>query len=337
MSLDGTPIEPTWSWKMVALSYLISVAGATTAISLNDLRRRTTDPRRARALIAAVSFCFGGISIFMMHFVGMGGVVLVSPVTGDAMPITFDLQLTVLSMAVGMVSVWLGLTFVSKDPYWVEVVREKRVALMIEHTKRMTMKEAGEVWRVRLTVLLNRPERILAGGTCIAIGVCSMHYCGLYAMRVNATMTFIPGIVVLSFVIAVVAACAGSWLIFRVLTFQPTLFIRTLCAVVIGIAVCGMHYTGMYGVTFQYSSAVPVTGPVLAATFPQDISHIALILCFIFDAWVRNELLLQIEAHASDRYRSRDTPLTGDRRSGTPNNAPVKINQTVPINSPTDN
>lgn len=67
MSLDGTPIEPTWSWKMVALSYLISVAGATTAISLNDLRRRTTDPRRARALIAAVSFCFGGISIFMMH------------------------------------------------------------------------------------------------------------------------------------------------------------------------------------------------------------------------------------------------------------------------------
>lgn len=115
------------------------------------------------------------------------------------------------------------------------------------------MKEAGEVWRVRLTVLLNRPERILAGGTCIgrprrtcmiglavtqgpalAIGVCSMHYCGLYAMRVNATMTFIPGIVVLSFVIAVVAACAGSWLIFRVLTFQPTLFIRTLCAVVIG-------------------------------------------------------------------------------------------------------
>lgn len=254
MSADGDVITPTWSWGMVALSFLVSVIGSTTAISLNDLRRQSLEQGRSRALLAGVSFCIGGIAIFTMHFVGMGGIILASPVTGQALPITYDVALTLLSMLCGMASVWLGLYIVSKDPYWAEVVREKRVALMIEHTKQLSLEEASNVWKVRATVLFNSPWRILAGGTCIgtfrsepssgapltvhrhgtAVGVCSMHYCGMAAMRFDATMTVRPGIVVLSFIIALIAACTGSWLIFRVLTFNPQLALRTLCSFVIG-------------------------------------------------------------------------------------------------------
>ncbi|CEO95187.1 hypothetical protein PBRA_003953 [Plasmodiophora brassicae] len=292
---------------MVSLSFLVSLIGATTAIALNDLRRKSTTTGRSRALLAAVSFCIGGIAVFMMHFVGMGGIILISPDTGLPMPITYDVLLTLLSILVAVAGAWLGLFIVSKDPFWAEVVREKRVALMIEHTKYLTMTDASNVHKVRATVLFNSPWRILAGGLCIAIGVCSMHYCGMCAMRLNATMTVRPGIVVLSFVIALVAACAGSWLIFRVLTFNSTLLVRTSCSFVIALAVCGMHYTGMYGVEYRYTSYRVSTGPEFGTTLPQTVSVLAFLLCFGFDAWVRDQLLSQIALFSAS---TKTAPLT---------------------------
>ena len=65
------------------------------------------------------------------------------------------------------------------------------------------------------------------------------------------------GIVLLSLVIAVVVATAG---VFILLSIDGMLG-NIIAAVVIGIAVCSMHYTGMYGVEFLATDDIGTNKP----------------------------------------------------------------------------
>nr|WP_198428126.1 MHYT domain-containing protein [Nocardia bovistercoris] len=87
------------------------------------------------------------------------------------------------------------------------------------------------------------PLALGAGGTITGLGVGGMHYTGMFAMKSNAEISYDWRIVVLSLVIAVVAATAALWF---------TVHVRGMTAAVgasliMGVAVCGMHYTGMAG------------------------------------------------------------------------------------------
>jgi NO-binding membrane sensor protein with MHYT domain len=81
---------------------------------------------------------------------------------------------------------------------------------------------------------------VLAGVTT-GIGVASMHYTGMAAMRMPARMTYNPSLFVLSVVIAIVAATAAFWAALRLHGIRSTLG----AAMIMGLAVSGMHYTGM--------------------------------------------------------------------------------------------
>ncbi|KAJ3060129.1 hypothetical protein HDU99_006063, partial [Rhizoclosmatium hyalinum] len=87
----------------------------------------------------------------------------------------------------------------------------------------------------------------------IALAVLAMHYLGMYSMRVEADMVYRPVVVVLSVIIAFVAATAGMWIIFRVLPYYPFDVTKYVAAVIIAIAVNGMHYTGMAALEFHYA------------------------------------------------------------------------------------
>lgn len=58
-------------------------------------------------------------------------------------------------------------------------------------------------------------RRILAAGFLIGTGVASMHYLGMSAMRMSATLTYNPAWVVISIMVALVAATAAVWLASR--------------------------------------------------------------------------------------------------------------------------
>lgn len=88
--------------------------------------------------------------------------------------------------------------------------------------------------------------RLAAGGTFTGLGVAAMHYTGMAAMQLPARMVFEPWLVVASVVIAIVAATAALWISFAT---RPGLW-RLLSAAVMGVAVCGMHYTAMAAVRF---------------------------------------------------------------------------------------
>ncbi|MBL6277925.1 signal protein [Micromonospora fiedleri] len=83
--------------------------------------------------------------------------------------------------------------------------------------------------------------RVLAGGLFTGAGVAAMHYTGMAAMRLNGELGYDPTRVALSVLIAVVAATAALWL---AMTVRRGVAIFA-SALVMGVAVNGMHFTGM--------------------------------------------------------------------------------------------
>jgi len=84
-------------------------------------------------------------------------------------------------------------------------------------------------------------RNLVLAGVFTGIGVASMHYSGMAAMRMPARMTYNPVIFGLSIVIAIVAATAALWAALRLRGTGATLG----AALIMGVAVSGMHYTGM--------------------------------------------------------------------------------------------
>jgi NO-binding membrane sensor protein with MHYT domain len=104
--------------------------------------------------------------------------------------------------------------------------------------------------------------RVLAGGLFTGSGVAAMHYTGMAAMRLPGSIGYDISLVAASVLVAVIAATVALWFTVTVDGWWPRLF----AAVVMGVAVTGMHYTGMGAVHVQLrSDAGPVGGinPIL--------------------------------------------------------------------------
>ena len=99
-------------------------------------------------------------------------------------------------------------------------------------------------------------NRLLIGGSIIGIGVAGMHYMGIWAMRMPDTMGFSPVLFILSVIIAMVAGTAALWCAARLRGTWAT-FVASL---IMGVAVSGMHYTGMAALSVR-----PVVGGGMAA------------------------------------------------------------------------
>lgn len=84
-------------------------------------------------------------------------------------------------------------------------------------------------------------RNLLLAGTFAGLGVAAMHYTGMLAMRMSARMTYNPELFALSVVIAIVAATAALWAALNLSGLKATLG----AALIMGVAVSGMHYTGM--------------------------------------------------------------------------------------------
>lgn len=156
-----------------------------------------------------------GCGIWTMHFIAMTGFSVAET------PITYDIPLTVLSLAVAIVVVSAGVFIVG---------------------------HRGAT-RTALTV----------GGAITGLGVATMHYLGMFAMRLNGDLGYNAFTVTLSVIIALVAATAALW---AAVSVQG--FVRTLGAsLVMGLAVTGMHYTGMAAVSVHLHNSIE-TAPTVS-------------------------------------------------------------------------
>ena len=84
-------------------------------------------------------------------------------------------------------------------------------------------------------------SRLVAGGVIIGVGVAAMHYLGMAAMSMTDSMSYNLPLLALSVVIAIVAGTAALWAGTRVSPLRATIG----AALIMGVAVSGMHYTAM--------------------------------------------------------------------------------------------
>jgi len=108
--------------------------------------------------------------------------------------------------------------------------------------------------------------RLLAGGVITGFAVAMMHYTGMWAVRIQGTIAYDKSLVALSIAIAVVAATAALW--FTLVLESPLL--RFVAGLVMGVAVVGMHYTGMAAVrvTVDHAAPIPSGLEVFSFLFP---------------------------------------------------------------------
>ena len=107
---------------------------------------------------------------------------------------------------------------------------------------------------------------ILLGGVLMGAGICSMHYMGMQALKMNPGIDYDPATVAVSVVIAVVASIAALWLAF---TLRSEYGWRAQvkkggAAAIMGLAVIAMHYTGMQAARFGLGSICMARGGVNA-------------------------------------------------------------------------
>lgn len=95
-----------------------------------------------------------------------------------------------------------------------------------------------------------------AGAALMGIGICLMHYTGMFAMRMSPPIQYDPLLFIASVIIAISASLAALWIAFnlRKKSSGTAILAKMGSAVVMGFAIAGMHYTGMAAANFAPDS-----------------------------------------------------------------------------------
>lgn len=104
--------------------------------------------------------------------------------------------------------------------------------------------------------------RLLTGGTIVGVGVNVMHYLGMSGMQMQGTMHYSPLLVAASVLIAVVAGTASLWFGTHVRGIRAAV----VASLIMGVAVTGMHYTGMAALSVT-PGPIAMTSGMPAPTF----------------------------------------------------------------------
>ncbi|EEJ2352847.1 EAL domain-containing protein [Salmonella enterica subsp. enterica] len=96
-----------------------------------------------------------------------------------------------------------------------------------------------------------RLRRLLPGALVMGLGISAMHYTGMAALQFASIIVWNSAWVALSIIIALLASCGALWLTFRLRHEGTDVALRRAgAAVLMGIAIAGMHYAGMKAAHF---------------------------------------------------------------------------------------
>ena len=196
-------------WINPVLAYALSFLGSLLGLTLTDRARSCTGFQKIRWLTLA-GVAIGGTGIWLMHLMAMLGFDVPRTV------VRYDVGTTAVSFVAAVLIVSLGL----------------------------------------YTVGLGKPGawKVCVGGVMTGTGVAAMHYLGMSAMHVGSgRVIYEPGRVALSVVIAIVAATVALWFALVIQGASATVG----AALLMGVAVCSMHYTGMAALRVERTESIP--------------------------------------------------------------------------------
>lgn len=163
---------------------------------------------------------------------------------------------------------------------------------------------------------------LLFGAAFMAVGIGSMHYTGMYAMRMQPGIDYDPLLVAASFGVAFGASLVALWLGFYL---RDAHALRDLArklgaALLMGVAIAGMHYTAMAAARFLPGSVCgaateldTVWLAILIGTSTVVLLGVALLVSTLdrrFDTGTAELVTSLSQANAELRYLSGHDPLT---------------------------
>jgi NO-binding membrane sensor protein with MHYT domain len=160
---------------------------------------------------------------------------------------------------------------------------------------------------------------LVIAGIFTGLGVASMHYTGMAAMRMPSRMSFDPALFCLSVVIAIVAATAALWAALRLKGTAATFG----AALIMGVAVSGMHYTGMAAMRVYPASSgtgmLMTGGGATAENFLLPLVIGISVLAFVVTATIAlspNEQEMRAEQELLQRIERASAALNGAQAQG---------------------
>ncbi|SOT97187.1 diguanylate cyclase [Xanthomonas arboricola pv. fragariae] len=107
--------------------------------------------------------------------------------------------------------------------------------------------------------------RLGMGAVLMGLGIALMHYMGMGALRMSPAINYDPLLFGLSLAIAIGASAAALWIAFRLRHDGRRYSLRLIAAMIMGVAIVGMHYTGMAAAQFAPGS---ICGAAAGAHLP---------------------------------------------------------------------
>ncbi|MEB0048286.1 MULTISPECIES: putative bifunctional diguanylate cyclase/phosphodiesterase [unclassified Pseudomonas] len=156
--------------------------------------------------------------------------------------------------------------------------------------------------------LVSQPQllawQLAFGALVMGAGISAMHYTGMAAMRMQPGIDYDPALFSTSLVIAVGASAAALWIAFRLRQHSPYVgLLRGGAAVIMGVAIVGMHYTGMAAARFADGG---FCGAALTGLSGKGLDNLVLIttLAVLSIALLTSVLDARLEARTADLAHS---------------------------------
>lgn len=134
---------------------------------------------------------------------------------------------------------------------------------------------------------------LVLGGILIGIGIATMHYMGMEGMTKYVNIRYLPSLFFLSIGIAIFASEAALWLALQSNqgSRNRQFYLKIISALIMGVAICGMHYTGMTAAVFTpLPSAIMSTEtikPELLAIFIAGITALIISLALTASSYYK--------------------------------------------------
>jgi diguanylate cyclase (GGDEF)-like protein len=132
--------------------------------------------------------------------------------------------------------------------------------------------------------------KIMFGGLMMGLAISAMHYTGMAALKMQPAISYNPYIFVLSLLIAVIAAIGALLIVYAGEKSNLNSVVRhSIGSLIMGLAIAGMHYTGMAATSFALGSVCTVDGtsvdPTLLSFFIAGI-----VFLLVTGGWIANLL-----------------------------------------------
>jgi NO-binding membrane sensor protein with MHYT domain len=183
-------------------------------------------------------------------------------------PIGYDWRMTIYSLFIGVLVSWFAL----------QIVTRKHLGIF----------------------------RLFVGGVLMGAGIASMHYVGMAAMRMSPAIQYDPVLFAASVAIAIAASTAALWSAYTLRAAERKRVIRKRigAALIMGIAISGMHYTGMAAANFPADSICGAAGGIrpegLAAAVVPAAFVILAVTLLVFHLDARAKFLADSVARLDD-------------------------------------